>query len=84
MYHNSKTQIVTKLKNLKTQSMTILKTPQIVTKLKNLNCDKTHDNFQKIPKTQILTKLKISICDKTQQLKLGQNSNSYRTQNTQN
>ena len=82
LQQNSKTQIVTKLKNSNCEK-----------KLKNSNCDKikikkkiNFDKTQKLKlwqntKTQIVTKLKTwilaklknSMCDKTQKLKLWQN-----------
>ena len=71
MLHNSKTQIVTKLK------------PQIVTKLKDSNGDKTlklklWQNSKiwivaEIKQKPIVKKLKNQNCDKIQTIKLGQN-----------
>ena len=68
---NTKTKIVTKLKNSnfdKTQT-------QIVTRLKNSNYDKTQKlKLWQNAKTQIAMKLKNTNCDKTQKLKIWQNS----------
>ena len=70
LWQNSKTPIVTNLKNLiydETQKLTLWQNSliQIVTKLKNSNCDHTQ-------KLNIVTKIN-SNCVKSQKLKLWQN-----------
>ena len=69
MWHNSKTQIVTKLK--KTEIATKLET-QIVTKLKKSEFwQKKISNIDKTKQNQTVTKLKKKLnCGKTQELKL--------------
>ena len=76
MWQNSKSQIVTKLKNSNRDNTQIVRKKIRNTKCDNLNCDKTWE-LELCPKLklwQTVMKLKNFYCDKTQNLKWWQNS----------